>query len=219
MGYTTVFEGKYNINKKISRELADFINALGMTRRMKRDVSTIKEVFPDWAINCFNGDLGIDGEFFVGSRENYGQTRDDSILDYNEPPRTQPGLWMQWLVKPENMEDINENEFEAHIEWDGGEKFYEYDKWLEYLCDKILTPAGYFINGITLAVGEESEDASWIVVENNEVFVFSAMLDDAVDRLFTNFGENRDIVNILNEIKKSPDEITGEHWNWDWDEE
>lgn len=218
MGYTTTFEGRYNFNKKITKELANFINGLCSTRRMKRDVSIIKEVFPDWAVNCFNGDLGINGEFFVGSKENYGQVHDDSILDYNNPPATQPSLWLQWVVKPDDKKDIDENEFNAHIEWDGGEKFYEYDNWLEYLCDKILTPSGYFINGITLAVGEESEDASWIVVENNRVFVFSAMLEDAVDRLYEKFADNEDIFNILNEIKKSPADIISEYWDW-WDEE
>ena len=35
--------------------------------------------------------------------------------EHNYPPRTQPGLWMQWKIQEDHQT----------IEWDGGENFYE----------------------------------------------------------------------------------------------
>ena len=66
MGYSTDFYGSVSFNKPISDELKNYINKFSATRRMKRDVEKIKKIFPDWDKNCFNGNLGVDGEYFVG---------------------------------------------------------------------------------------------------------------------------------------------------------
>jgi hypothetical protein len=55
------------------------------------------------------------------------------------------------------------------LEWDGGEKFYSYDKWLEYIAKYILKPAGITLNGKVSFKGEEWSDRGWLVCDNGTV--------------------------------------------------
>lgn len=153
MGYTTDFYGTLTFNKPISEELKNYINKFSDTRRMKRNVDKIKEIFPDWQKHCFNGNLGVDGEYFIGGD-------DDSIMDYNCAPKTQPGLWCQWIIN-----DCGE------LEWDGGEKFYNYDEWLQYLIDNFFAPSGYILDGNIEFQGEDRDDFGTINVKDNVVNV------------------------------------------------
>ena len=160
MGYTTDFYGSVTFNKPITEELKNYINKFCETRRMKRDVEKIKKTFPDWEKNCFNGNLGVDGEYFVGGNGFMGQDRDDSIVNYNYPPETQPGLWCQWMIDDD-----------GNLVWDGGEKFYEYGEWLTYLIDNFLAPSGYVCNGEIEFQGEDMNDFGTIHVKDNVVTV------------------------------------------------
>ena len=47
-----------------------------------------------------------------------------------------PGIWCQWI--------INSN---GRLLWSGGEKFYFYIEWLQYLIDEYFKPQGYELNG------------------------------------------------------------------------
>lgn len=154
MGYTTEFEGRIELDKPLTEELFTFLIKFNHTRRMKRNPEKLKEM-------GFTGDYGVEGEFFVDGDEPFGQGPDDSILDYNQPPRTQPGLWCQWVP----TEDRN------GIEWDGNEKFYHAGEWMLYLIDHILKPAGYVANGVIHAQGEFDDDAWDLCVMDNVVFV------------------------------------------------
>ncbi len=82
-----------------------------------------------------------------------------SVIDYNEPPGTQPELWNQWIPTPDGK----------GIEWDGGEKFYCYVRWLEYIINHFLIRWGYVLNGKVEFQGEEDEDSGHISVINNKV--------------------------------------------------
>ena len=66
MGYTTYFDGAFQFDKPVTDELKNYINKFSETRRMMRDNDKIKELFPNWEELCFNGELGEDGEYFVG---------------------------------------------------------------------------------------------------------------------------------------------------------
>jgi len=144
MGYTTNFDGQFDLNKKLDDETFNLLNGLAKTRRMKRNVAE---------------EFGVEGEFYINDDGNSGQTDEDNIVDYNTPPKTQPGLWLQW--KP--------TEDRLHIEWDGNEKFYEYVEWLTYIIQKILIPKGYVLNGEVTWEGEESGDLGKIIVKENMV--------------------------------------------------
>jgi len=171
MGYTTDFEGSFKLDKPLSLIHNAYLTAFAESRRMKRDVTKIPLITIDVS-DFAEGDviakledapkenlhvlaglpLGNEGGYFVGGE-------DISILDYNREPQGQPGLWCQWVP----------NEDGTEIEWDGGEKFYNYVEWLEYIIDNFLKPWGYKLNGAVKWFGEEPEDLGCIVVNDNVV--------------------------------------------------
>lgn len=144
MGYTTDFDGTLKLNKKLSEEDHKFLNKLAETRRMARKV---------------DAKYGVEGEFYVDGGGMFGQDQEDNVIDHNRPPSTQPSLWLQWVPTEDGM----------GIEWDGGEKFYNYVEWLEYLIEKILEPRGYVLNGEVYWYGEDREDNGIIKVKDNQV--------------------------------------------------
>lgn len=146
MGYTTDFSGRFQLDKPLQPKIKQFLQKLGETRRMKRNV---EEAF------------GIEGEFFVFGTGDYGQGQDDNIVEFNQEPTTQPSLWCQWIP----------NEDGTAIEWDGNEKFYGYNDWLFYIINKILIPNGYTLNGVVTWQGEETGDVGKIVVVDNVITI------------------------------------------------
>ncbi|MEC1343782.1 hypothetical protein P9D54_00060 [Bacillus haynesii] len=74
MGYDTTFQGQFRLNKTLDSETFTFLKKLVKTRRIKRKV--------DESI------YGIEDEFYVDT--NWGLSPEENIIDYNEPPRTQP---------------------------------------------------------------------------------------------------------------------------------
>lgn len=144
IGYSTDFEGEFKLNKPLDKKLHKYLIKFNETRRMKRNVSKV---------------YGVEGEFYVDGTGMAGQDIDKSVIDGNEPARTQPSLWCRW--KP--------NEDGTAIEWDGGEKFYDYVDWIIYIIDKILAPNGYVLNGEVKYQGEDIDDRGKIVIINNEV--------------------------------------------------
>lgn len=159
MGYTTYFNGSPKFNKPVEDWLVDYIDKFTRTRRMRRDNTKIKELFPNWKKLCFAGNLGEDGEYFIGGLGFYGQDHDDSVLNINGPARTQPGLWCHWVIGGDNDE----------LMWDKSEKFYDYIEWLKYMIDDFFEPLGYTLNGDISWEGEEPDDFGNIHVENNVV--------------------------------------------------
>lgn len=162
MGYSTDFFGSFDLDKPLDAETKALLEGINRTRRVKRCLGklatmhniSLKEAEEKW---------GTEGEFFYDSSDfsNFGQTEDESVIDNNHPPSTQPGLWCQWTYN-------NRDGFHV-IEWDGGEKFYEYIEWIKYLIDKILQPRGYILNGSVEWQGEEREDRGRILIEDNLV--------------------------------------------------
>ena len=134
MGYTTEFSGAFKLSKKLDGDTHKFLVKLSETRRMKRKMSAV---------------YGIDGEFFVDAKGFAGQNQDDnSIIDYNTPPSTQPGLWCQWRPTDDGKS----------IEWDGGEKFYCYVEWMNYIIKNFLEPNDIKVTGQIKFSGEDRGD-------------------------------------------------------------
>lgn len=46
--------------------------------------------------------IGEEAEFFVGGLGYCGQERDPSIMEFNNPPKTQPGLWNHWIPQKDS---------------------------------------------------------------------------------------------------------------------
>lgn len=147
MGYDTTFEGRFALDRPLDEKTYTFMRKLNATRRMKRKLG------PEY---------GVDGEFFVDGGGYRGQDfAETSIVDPNHPPSTQPGLWCKWCPTADR----------TAIEWDGGEKFYDYIQWIEYLIARVLEPEGYRLNGTVQWWGQDHTDYGCIVVSNNVVVV------------------------------------------------
>lgn len=144
MGYTTEFRGSFQLDKPLADNVKEFLEKLADTRRMKRNVEP---------------HFGVQGEFYVDGTGSCGQGNEPNIIDYNDSPAAQPGLWLQWIP----------NEDGTEIEWDGGEKFYNYEEWLKYLIGSVLAPLGYTLNGTVRYRGEDFDDSGEIVVVDNAV--------------------------------------------------
>lgn len=143
MGYHTDFFGHFSLNRKLDKETFEYLKKFANTRRMARSMVG----------------FGIEGEFYVDGKGYMGQEEDATVINGGRPPSTQPGLWCQWVPCEDGM----------GIEWDGGEKFYEYEAWLNYIINNFLSPKGYILNGSVRFQGEDSDDQGWILVSNNEV--------------------------------------------------
>lgn len=216
MGYTTDFNGAFEITGKMPRNFIEYVNRFSSTRRMKRNPEKIKEIFPDWKELCFNGELGKEGEYFARNSRCYGQEDDVSIVDYNRSADTQPGLWCQWIITTnEDFKDKEIQEFTGYLEWDGGEKFYEYDKWLKYLIENFFIPMGFELNGAVRCVGEDSSDATYIVVSHNELEWVGALSDTILDTLKEKYKDNEEVIDKLEEVGMSPDAIRDEYFDWE----
>lgn len=106
MGYTTRFTGSIEVTPKLNPQEIEFLNKFNGTRRMDRK----------------NGPYFVDGTGFAG------QGHDADILNHNQPPEGQPGLWCQWIPKKNGKA----------IKWDGWEKFYDSCEWMEYLIEHFI---------------------------------------------------------------------------------
>lgn len=158
MGYTTEFQGQFQLDKPLEKDHAAYLFAFANSRRMKRDLNKLTE-FVDLDREAAGLPIGEEGCYFVGGTGSAGQYHDTSIIDYNEPPVGQPGLWCKWVPTPDY----------DGIEWDGREKFYDYVIWIEYIIDHFLIPWGYTLNGTVKWRGEDFDDNGSIIVKNNIV--------------------------------------------------
>lgn len=145
MGYTTSFEGRFAFNKKLDKKTRTFLTKFSETRRIARKLPS---------------KYGIEGEFYVDGDND--EIRGDTIIDYNRPPKTQPGLWCQWIPSNDGK----------YLEWDGGEKFYHYIEWLRYIIKNFLQPKNYMLYGEVDWFGERSDDAGKIEVKNNKITIY-----------------------------------------------
>jgi len=180
MGYTTDFEGSLTLTPALNTEQSEYLNLLFSTRRMKRNVSKLMELYKGEHGNPFAKDktpeaiYGREGEYFAMDDGQSGQLHDDSIIDYNVPPcqagfmrdtmGAVPGLWCGWCIESDGSE----------LMWDGGEKFYNYVAWLKYIFKHFFNPWGIKAYGEIRWFGEDRDDMGEIKVKDNEVFVFDA---------------------------------------------
>jgi len=82
MGYTTDFQGQLNFDRVLTNEEVNYIKKFNDSRRMKRDVSKLYEIYKGEGGNPFlpkEQTYGNEGEYFVGGTGHAGQDRDDSI--------------------------------------------------------------------------------------------------------------------------------------------
>jgi len=158
MGYSTDFAGRFTLDKPLTSAQADYLRRFAETRRVWRRPELTEER-DDPLREDVDLPVGKGGGYFVGETGFAGQDRGYDIRDSNTPAPGQPSLWCQWTVSEDNQ----------HIEWNGGEKFYEYVPWLKYIISHFLQPWGYILNGQVQWQGERSADTGIIEVNANVV--------------------------------------------------
>jgi len=164
MGYTTRFEGVFQVTPTLKPEHKEYLEAFARSRRMRRDASATGKL-PDHRRLAVGLGVGEEGGYYVGSADdgNFGQgdknRPDKTILDSNRAPKGQPGFFCDWVP----AKDGN------GIEWNRAEKFYHSVEWLEYLIDHFLAPWGYQVNGDVNWRGEDKGDFGVIHVRDNSV--------------------------------------------------
>ena len=147
MGYSTDFEGDIGIEPPLSLKEVNFLNKFSDSRRVHRE----------------NGPYCCDDNV-------------SDVIDHNQPPQGQPGLWCQWVP----------DESGSAIIWDGNEKFYCAGEWMVYVIEHFLKEnplakaenpeefeflQGHTLNGEICAQGDESDDRWQIEVKDNVVTI------------------------------------------------
>lgn len=80
-------------------------------------------------------------------------------MDRSQNPEGAPDAYCQWEPTPDG----------EGLQWDGGEKFYEYTAWLRWLADNWFKPKGIILNGTLRYQGEEIGDVGRIEVKDSVV--------------------------------------------------
>jgi hypothetical protein len=173
MGYTTEFIGEVEVTPPLNASEVEYLQAFSRTRRMHRHSGpyTVQDDLPsdpqrskwetEWDAKC-------------------GQRHTADVIEFNDPPPGQPGLWCQWVPDDDGL----------FIRWDEAEKFYYAAEWMAYLIDHFLKPGAvasttgdprfegftfdHVVNGTIDAQGEDPEDRWRLVVEDNGVRVVRA---------------------------------------------
>jgi len=158
MGYTTEFQGAFDLDKPLTKARREYLFKFSDTRRMNRDAKKTKKR-PDSVRKAAKLPVGDEGAYFVGETGFAGQDYGPDVIDGNEPPTGQPGLWCKWEPNKEGTK----------IRWNGMEKFYDYIDWLEYLINHFLEPWGYKLNGTVTWTGENPTDIGKIYVRDNVI--------------------------------------------------
>jgi hypothetical protein len=100
---------------------------------------------------------------FVGSLKPTPKLTDKQIFKINDFADERhyqdgfPGIWCQWIIK------------DGVLIWDGGEKFYKYTEWLQYLIDNFFTEWKVLLNGQIEFQGDRIDDRGLIKVTNNVI--------------------------------------------------
>ncbi len=160
MGYTTDFYGSFEFSRPLIAEEQAYLSAFCASRRMKWDVAKLQAEFEGAHGNPFAkaGPYGEEGAYFVPQDMETCYSH-PSVLDANEPPKGQPGLWCGWTCSEEKLY------------WSRCEKFYNYVEWLQYLIDHFFAPWGVALNGAVQWEGEDPTDLGVISVRHNRIHV------------------------------------------------
>ena len=84
----------------------------------------------------------------------------DKLEEWNDGSKDAPlDGYCQWTLTKDR----------TGIEWDSGEKFYDYVEWLQLIINDLLLPNGYSLSGEVEFQGEEVGDNGFIMIEDNIV--------------------------------------------------
>lgn len=175
MGYTTDFIGEFELDKPLSEEHKAYLDRFANVRHFKRDVNKLGN---DPIREAVNLPVGDEGEYYVAD-DNQNTTLGHNS-NYNYPPKSQPGLYCQWIPSEDGQ----------YIQWDEGEKFYYYIEYLVYIRDHFLIPWGYNLNGEVQWQGEDPNDRGIIEVNDNNIRIKRVVITYEYDESYPVPGSN-----------------------------
>ena len=151
----------YKNEVKIS-DIMELVNGMSKTKRVTRDLHKIKEELeynPD--------DYNINGYYYYPKNdfENFGQTKDKSVININRPPMRAPSLWLDFeVIKEENKHFLT---------WNGekeNNEVIEQISWLISLIDNVFNPVKMSLNGNIKIIDEINKSETLLEIRNNEIF-------------------------------------------------
>ena len=176
MGYDTTFDGVLDINPHLNVHQVAYVQGFNKTRHMPRETRLIENV-PDPLRTNVGLPLGDFGMFYLGDTPRNGirgqnwdkadPNHDLGIIEHGsgilklDPRKTLPDLWCQWTV----------NDAGSYLEWDQGEKFYNYTEWLDWMIRQLFVRWRRTLNGTIAWRGESFDDIGKIIVVNNQITV------------------------------------------------
>jgi hypothetical protein len=199
MGYTTDFNGSFELSRPATAEEREYVNRIADTRRMQRDVTKLMELYKGEHGNPFAKDktnadevYGFKGEYFAKNDGDMGQSGDVSVIDHNAA--SGEIAWKDyngdWEKRDEMQKAINADiikqpglwcqwrlDDETTLAWDGSEKFYNYIEWLQYLIAHFFEPWGIKLNGEVTWQGEDNADIGKIIVKDNEIEIYNGEVE------------------------------------------
>ena len=90
---------------------------------------------------------------------NYNSHDDGYYKEFTDTPETIPDAYLQWQPTEDG----------EGLEWNGGEKFYDYVHWLRWLIKHYFKPRDIVLNGQIQWQGEETGDVGIIKVVDDKV--------------------------------------------------
>jgi hypothetical protein len=153
MGYTTLFTGRFTLDRPLSPEHFTYLNAFSEVDHRVKPTGNL-ETLPDPIRRAAGLPPGKDGEYVIDSAGKFEFCA--------QPVGNKPEIFCKWIPSADGQ----------GIEWNGMEKFYDYIGWLEYLIVHFLERWGYTLNGSVEFKGEEYDDYGIIVVKDNWIDVF-----------------------------------------------
>ncbi len=150
----------YKNEVKIS-DIMELVNGMSKTRRISRDLSKIKD-----KLEFGFEDYDINGYYYYPENdfENFGQTIDKSIINFNKPPAGAPSLWLDFEVVKEDKKYF--------LVWNGEKENNDIKKqilWINSLISRIFNPVKMSLNGNISIFEEYSNEKVILNIKNNEV--------------------------------------------------
>lgn len=216
MGYTTTFEGTFTVSGNLTVDLIQYINRFNHCRHTAVDVERFKAEVPDYEDYGFNGDLGSCGEFIIYDafdHKHMNEFRKGTIDDYN--PNSVKSFYCRWgfldtethgLLPLHGMEKIIQRKIDAGqvvFGWDLSEKFYSYVAWLKHIAAVFLEPSGVKLNGVILAMGEDLDDARYIVAKENDILAIDAFEFPEIKKILESFCSSEEVGKVF----RTPEEL------------
>ncbi len=107
----------------------------------------------------FNRPLTVPEFRQLESMADYHKQGEGYLKNFTDTPDRLPDSYLQWQPTEDGQ----------GLEWNGGEKFYEYVHWLRWLIKHYFMPRDIVLNGDIQWQGEETGDIGILRVIDNKV--------------------------------------------------